>query len=70
MFFCILCINLFTATVVLFLFINKGSLKRKSEVGDLTNTNQQIPNTIAFNFASSTPALITTNKQSGANISK
>lgn len=53
-------------------FINfiEGSLKRKSDVVDLSNVNKQSPKTIGFNFASSTPTLATANKQQVATNSK
>ncbi|XP_050542395.1 nuclear pore complex protein Nup153-like [Daktulosphaira vitifoliae] len=44
-------------------------LKRKSEETDYSNINQQSPSKpAAFNFASSTPALLSTNKSTNSNI--
>lgn len=42
---------------------SSSSLKRKSDVLNSSTIKRQCPKTIAFNFASSTPTLITPNKQ-------
>lgn len=49
---------------------NEGSFKRKSDVADMSNICRQTPKSIAFNFASSTPTLVTVNKQQVATNSK
>lgn len=54
-------INVYLSTKIVFIF-NEGSLKRKSDGADLSSTIRQSPKTLAFNFASSTPATVTSNK--------
>jgi len=51
-------------------FKYKGSFKRKSEVLNSSNIKRQCPKTIAFNFASSTPTLVTPNNQPNNTSSK
>lgn len=51
-----------------YIIFNEGSLKRKSEVIDSSNTNR--PNPKNFNFASSTPTLVAANKLPVTTISK
>lgn len=64
------CLQIFLSKEMFCIIYNVGSLKRKSDVADLSNVSRQIPKTIGFNFASSTPTLITANKQQVATSSK
>lgn len=43
--------------------LNKGSLKRKSDEVDLSNVSRPSEKASAFNFASSTPTVVTVNKK-------
>lgn len=45
------------------IFLNKGSLKRKSDVIDISKINRTSPKTLAVNFVSSTPTLAAANIQ-------
>lgn len=60
----------FYCTKIIVLFTIKGSFKRKADVIELSNINRQCSNTVAFNFASSTPTLVTANKQPVSTSSK